>query len=263
MQHKIIIYESPESSIGSLRPSLRKSFPEPDFCIQQANAADIHNGVLQSPDVRIFAVPGIQGVVSPYPAEFGTKGAREVAAFANRNHNVTLLFCAGISPFVSRTVYTPPWSAPIGRMGLVTLFNGTARGPVSQYARLPDREKHLSDIVVVPVHFRADGDSWQSANICYGNGTYIIPDNPGDPATEVLATFADVPDHPIAMIRHKLGQGTLYMSCIHPEIFYQEIGEGKKLSMARQLTKELKEHEPGREKLWNMFVGRVKQDLKP
>lgn len=263
MPHKVIIYESPESALGSIRPAMNNAFSQPDFSVGMASAADIKNGILQSPDVRILAVPGINGVISPYPKEFGRKGAQEVRQFATHGHNVTLLFCAGISPFISRTLYTPPWGTPIQRKGLTSLFKGSAIGPVAEYARLPDKEKRLSGNMIVPVNFKDTDGTWHKAHICYGNGTPIFPDKMDDPATEIIVTFSDIPENPIAMIRHDLGQGTLYMSCIHPEIHPQKIGEGKNLEMARNLMAELEKHESGRQKLWTMFTNRIKQDLKP
>ncbi len=242
---------------------MNRAFAQPDFSVETASPADIRNGILQTPDTRIFVVPGINGVVSPYPDEFGGIGAREVRQFATRDRNVTALMCAGINSFISHTRYDPPWSNAIERKGVIELFKGSAIGPINEYARLPDPERRLSGNVIVPVNFKDEDGFWQSAHICYGNGTPIFPDNKDDPATEIIATFADIPNCPIAMIRHDLGQGTLYMSCIHPEIHPQKIGAGEKLQAARNLIAELEKYETGRQKLWNTFTNRIKQDLKP
>lgn len=262
MPHKILVYADDKAAIGSIITSLQDSFNRKEFRIEKIKAADIRNGALRDPKAQIFILPGIVGDVSPYSSQLGQTELAEIHGFLKSKPNVMLTICAG-SYFVSReTVYTPPWSAPRGRKSLAPLFNGAARGPVADYARASTPESRFDDVVVVPVNFKKADGSWEKTKICYGNGPALYPDDEKDPAVEVLATFADSPGQPAALLRQSTGQGALYMSCVLPEISYQHIAPARGLKSARQLMKDLKPYEAGRNCLWNTLITRMKQDLK-
>lgn len=206
-------------------------------------------------------MPGITGDICQYPEQLSHKDLLRIHDFLGRN-NVMLTFCAS-TYFVSRmTIYDAPWSTLRTRESLAPLFNGIAQGPLHAYARPKEPDKWLSRNSVIPVVFKDTDGTWSPVKICYGNGPALFADKPSDPCLEVIAKYADIQGQPAALIKQSMGEGNLYLSSIHPEIFYQEIGPGENLDMARKIMTELKPHEEGRKKLWNSLTARIMRDLK-
>ena len=262
MPRDIFVYADAMTATGSLIPSLQQSFNAHDYNIRRITGQDIAAGILRTPQSGIFILPGIIGEVSPYSAQLPLSSLQEVSDFVGRDNNVMLTLCAG-SYFISRqTVYVPDHGEPKGRHSLAPMFNGIARGPVPGYGRASTDNCRFDDVIAVPVRFKTADGSWDSTKICYGNGPALYPDDINDTAVEILARFADIPGEPVALLRQSFGAGSIYMSCVVPDIAYQHIEPERGHESARQLMDELKDYEAGRQKLWTTLTNRMKQDLK-
>lgn len=242
--------------------SLQESFPAPDYNIRRITAQDVLSGVLRAIDARIFILPGITGEISPYTAQLPAPALQEIQNFVSRDHNVMMTLCAG-SYFISRqTIYTPEHGAAKGRFSLLPLFNGVARGPVAGYGRKSTDDCRYDDVITVPVTFKTEQGSWEQAKICYGNGPALYPEDENDPHVEILARYKDVAGEPAALLRQAYGRGSIYLSCILPDIAYHHIAAERLHPSARRLMADLKHNEPDRQKLWTTLTNRIKQDLK-
>jgi glutamine amidotransferase-like uncharacterized protein len=262
MPRDILVYADSLTATGSLMLSLQDSFHAPDYKIRRITAQDILNGVLRAADARIFILPGITGEVSPYTAQLPETALREIDDFVSRDHNVMMTLCAG-SYFISRqTVYTPEHGAAKGRFSLLPLFNGVARGPVAGYGRKATDDCPFDDVIGVPGTFKTGQGAWEQGKICYGNGPALYPDDENDPHIEILARYADVAGEPAALLRQARGKGSIYLSCILPDIAHHHIAAERIHPSARRLMKDLKDNEPDRQKLWTSLTNRIKQDLK-
>ena len=262
MLRNIFVYADTMTATGSLIPSLQQAFDAAEYTIHRITGKDVANGVLRKTPSGIFILPGIIGEISPYSDQLPLSSLHEISDFVGRNNNVMMTLCAG-SYFISRqTVYVPDHGAAKGRHSLAPMFNGVARGPVPGYGRASTDNCRFDDVIAVPVRFKDEHGTWDSAKICYGNGPALYPDDAGHPDVEILARFADIPGEPVAILRQSFGAGSIYMSCVVPDIAYQHIEAERGHESARQLMNELKEHEPGRQKLWTTLTNRMKQDLK-
>jgi glutamine amidotransferase-like uncharacterized protein len=260
MRHDILIYNDEKTAIGSLVPSLSNSFNTDQFNLIRIKAKDIRNGVLDRPQSRFLILPGIIGDVSPYTDQLGNGEMNHVADFLRRG-NVMLAKCAGAA-FVSKsTIFTPHYAPARSRTAVTPLFNGVARVPVGSYGRECSPESSFSDVLVVPVRYKDIKGSWHETGICYGNGPALYTEDPNDPSVEILGRYTNIPGEPAAIIRQKVGAGTVYLSCVLADIGYQYIEPQPNLQNAIQLMSDLKPYEAGRKALWDDLTTRIKNDL--
>lgn len=262
MQSEILIYSQPPASTGSLQPSLKQAFNGDGLALRPVNAADIKAGALRSDHAKLFVLPGIVGEVSAYTDQLRPDALKEIRDFVERGQ-VMLTICAG-TYFISRkTVYDPPWGHPRGRLSAAPLFNAVARGPVAPHGRQPHPSSRFSDVTVVPVSYKTLDGQWKEGGVCYGNGAALYPDNDRCPDTEILARYRQAAGTPVAMLRHRLGKGAIYMSGILPEIAYQKIRiNSPGFQSVRTLMDDLKPHEAERQQLWDGLVTRIRRDLR-
>jgi glutamine amidotransferase-like uncharacterized protein len=238
---------------------LKESFP--NHTVRLIAAADLHNGILDNANVAMLVLPGIVGEKSPYPLTIGEEGLKRIHKFAS-SRGVVLTICAATYFVCRETSYTPPWGTAKGRNSINYLFNAAARGPLPAYARLAVADPKFGDVTVIPVRFKNTAGEWRDGHVCYGNGPALYPDA-SEKNAEILATFTGKAGDAPALIRKTIGDGALYLSCIHPEISYSAIPETKGLEDARRVMNALKPHEDERKALWRALVGRIKRDMQP
>lgn len=261
MPRNILLYADEKTATGSLGEALRQEFHGEGDRLIRVRADDLRQGILRDRQSRLFVLPGITGEVSPYTEQLDRAILKELRDFISLKPNVMLTLCAG-TYFVSRQTVYDTGHAPLrGKMSLAPFFNGLAKGPVAPYGRPADTHSAFGDVVVVPVRFKNGGGQWEEAKACYGNGPALYPDNPADTGIEIMARYADIEGQPAALLRQSFGRGAVYMSCILPEIGYTYIAPRWQMENARTLMEDLKPHEPGRKKLWNTLITRIKQDL--
>jgi glutamine amidotransferase-like uncharacterized protein len=259
MRNEILILNEHPASTGSLTKALADDFP--GMAQRMIDAASLHSGALNNPHVKMFVIPGVYGDVSPYPAKIGEDGLNRIRDFAARG-GVVFTICAS-TYYVSReTVFEPDWGTHKRRQTVNYLFNAQARGPLPKYGRAPDRtDPKFGDVTIVPLLYKTLSGVWRDVHACYGNGPGLYLDNPLDTDTDVLGKFTDVKDSPAALVRHRIGKGAIYLSCILPEIGYRLIPPGQTLPYARTLMDQLKPYERGRFAMWYDLTERMKLDF--
>lgn len=259
MRNEILIFNEPPASTGSLTKALADDFH--DMTHRMIDSDALHKGALDHPHVKMLVIPGVYGDVSPYPAKIGEDGLKCIRDFAARG-GVVFTICAS-TYYVSReTVFEPDWGARKQRQTVNYLFNAQARGPLPAYGRAPDRaDPKFGDVTIVPLSYKTLSGKWRNVHACYGNGPGLYLDDPFDPDTDILGKFTDIKDSPAALVRHRIGKGAIYLSCILPEIGYRLIPPGQALPYARNLMNELKPYERGRFAMWHDLTQRMKLDF--
>lgn len=255
MKKKILVYTDDRTATGSLIPSLRQSFPSPEFHIQTIGVDDIRNHVLKRTSSRTLVLPGIIGHESRYKHDLGPAELDEINIFIRRG-NTLMAVCAG-SYFVSTaTIFHLTDGKP--KKILINanpIFNGVAKGVHAEYA--------ANGPVVVPVTFRAQSGEWKETGVCYDKSPLLYPKNRNDPDMEIMAFYHEIPKNPVAMLRLKFGEGAAYIVSMHVEIAHQEIPDQAhgNFSRSKSLMDKLKPHEPGRREMWEVLTARIKKDI--
>jgi glutamine amidotransferase-like uncharacterized protein len=260
MAKDILVFGEHPASTGSLIPSLKSAFPH--HALRKIGADDLRHGALDDEQAGLLVLPGITGEVSLYPQTIGEDGLKRIRSFIEKK-GVVLTICAATYFVCRETRYTPPWGPAKGRMSINHLFNAAAIGPLPSFARQATNDPKYGDVSVIPVQFKTDRGEWRDAHVCYGNGPALYPDPSEHHTSEILATFSGQNDNAPALIRKVIGKGAVYMSCIHPEIAYQDMRAQRGLDDAARVMTALQPHEQGRHALWKNLTDRIKRDMRP
>lgn len=259
MKPEILVFTIPKvTATSSLISSLRRSFDSSAYDIHNISVHDFRQHLTAAQNrPRAFILPGIIGQDSPYQHIFKKDDLEKLGQFV-RNGNVFLGICAGAFFVTEITQFVPPWDNGIKHLrSLNPLFNGVANGPLHSYTL-----RH--GLNVVPV--RIDGQA-KDIFLPYSMGPALFPANPKDPDLEIIATYSQMQRNSIAVLRQKIGSGSIYLSGPHPEIAHIQISkhyDGVSLfDHARAVARILEPHEPGRKEFWDHLVKRIKKDLEP
>lgn len=248
MQRHILVYNDETTSNAMLQKELKRIFHSRSFQVNRIDIEDIRKGILRTPEAALLVLPGVAGEDSRYQRDFLKSELDEYQQFVERR-GVSLNFCGGAS-LVSRVIDYKSRSREHHVISVNPLFNGRAAGPMNTDG-------------LIAVRFKNQVGTWEDSKMHYAHGPVFIPDDPDDPALDILMTYPHLPGQPIAALRLQVGEGSVYLIGPHPENGPNEFRDdgSERFSALRALNAELQVHESARLRFLDMLTRRIQQDM--
>ncbi|MDP2572163.1 BPL-N domain-containing protein [Vibrio penaeicida] len=172
------------------------------------NANEILEGAL-SQDIDLFVMPG--GASRYKSAKLNGKANTLIKDYV-ANGGFYLGICAGAYMACARTLWAKNSPFEIETSNELAFFNGTAEGPIECFGAGDNFNNTKPNVVSLNV-LQGSNTLLQSSLYMGGSLFKAKPDEDVD----ILATFADLPNTPAAVIKGKFGKGRYILSSTHPE----------------------------------------------
>jgi len=247
------------TSFRSLKLTLGEEFP--GYEIESLSAKDLQDRPLIE-SFRMVVCAGIPGLKSPYPEYFNQRAMGALFGAVREKGVVLVTECASSWPFGDRYSFKTPHRSKHNHRGLA-VFKGKMRGPLKYSAPHP-LHSHGSDHVV-RVRFKNAAGKKIVTGVGYCNGPLLYLSK-NDKGTNVIATYEDVPDHPVAVASKTFGKGLIVWMGVLPASAARHIPSigskgNPRLSNFVQYMTELTKQEPGRKKLMGVITNTIKTHL--
>jgi len=247
-RHRIAIYSDQKSfaSAGGLAHAFQKSLGEETEILSLTADELLNNNVLDE-TISAFVLPGIVGEHSLYHSHIGERGNDIIRSYVDRG-GVFMGLCAGAYYAASVIEYKPEWAPHRGHTrGLLTLFNGTARGPIPGLGLAATEPGAYNGCTTVPVLLY----NGARPHIAYSCGPAFY--HPTDDA-EIFARY-DTNDAPVAAFSTRMGRGHVILSGILPQYGTPDGWQmPENPHPVDHLINRIQPFESGRRYLWNRMT---------
>lgn len=204
----LYVYSDKGVSSESLRQTLHTlhQFFDQKYTIKTLKAHDVIQGKWRK-NAALFIMPG--GADLPYVKALKGKGNQQIKDYVEQGGSY-LGICAG-GYYASREVQFAV-GTPLEVAGAreLSFFSGIAKGPVlAPYYYDSNRGARVAKITI-------SNNKLQNASVFYNGGPEFIPDSQ-QKNTEVIARYENLPGHPAAIVKIKIGSGTAILTGVHFE----------------------------------------------
>jgi glutamine amidotransferase-like uncharacterized protein len=202
---KVAYLTGPTLAVSSIRIMLMEQFG-------RSNVVEIRSSILSAIDLTqydMLVLPGSTGETSPYPDILGELELANIFEAVEENGLVLWTDCSATYYMLNDIEYISSMGLKKTRLGLGRV-DGKARGPVRGKGLVPSENSRFAEVIARPVSYTVAGKAG-TAEICYGNGPglYLSDEERANPAVNILATYADAPENPVAALTKKMGMGLL------------------------------------------------------
>ncbi|MBX9585750.1 MAG: biofilm PGA synthesis protein PgaB [Gammaproteobacteria bacterium] len=176
------------------------------YSIKKLKAQDVMRGDWRK-NAALFIMPG--GADLPYVKALNGKGNQQIRDYVERGGKY-LGICAG-GYYASREVQFAV-GTPLEVVGPreLAFFPGVAKGPaLAPYYYHSNRGARAARIKI-------SNDKLQHATVFFNGGGEFIPDQ-NQKNFDVIARYEDLPQHPAAIVKIKIGSGTAILTGVHFE----------------------------------------------
>ena len=202
---KVAYLTGPTLAVSSIRIMLMEQFG-------RSNVHEIRSGILAAVDLTqydMLVLPGSTGETSPYPDILGELEIANIFEAVEESGLVLWTDCSATYYMLNDIEYISSMGLKKTRLGLGRV-DGKARGPVKGKGLEPSQNSRFAEVIARPVTYNIGGKTG-TAEVCYGNGPglYLSAEERANPAVNILATYSDAPDTPVAALTKKMGIGLL------------------------------------------------------
>lgn len=227
----VLVYSGPGAGERSLQQAISElgDLLDPKFKIKKTNFDVINDGNWIN-TTALLVMPG--GADLPYVSKLSGQGIAHIKKFVE-NGGTYLGFCAGAYFGAQEIEFEKGGKLEVLGKRELGFYKGKAIGPAygpgfcyenSSSAKAAKLRLHSGELVL----------TYYEGGCCFC----------GDDSVEIIAHYADLPGHPAAIVRIKIGAGKAVLCGVHPEFSSQVC-----MSFRTDLAQELKPFEESRKKL--------------